>query len=144
MQLAYQYVKVFHIILITSWFAGLFYLPRIFVNLALDTNPAVQSRLILMAQKLYKFMNILMIGALIFGLILWLYFGIGRSPGTAWMHAKLLLVIFLIGYHHMCGAMIKKFVNGTNTKSHIWFRWFNEVPVVLLTIITLLVILKPF
>ena len=89
-------------------------------------------------------MNILMIGALIFGLILWLYFGVGRSPGTAWMHAKLLLVIILIGYHHMCGAMIKKFVNGTNTKSHIWFRWFNEIPVLLLTLITLLVILKPF
>jgi putative membrane protein len=144
MQLAYQYVKVFHIILITSWFAGLFYLPRILVNLAMDDNSAVQARLILMAQKLYKFMNILMIGALALGLVLWLYFGIGRSPGTGWMHAKLLLVIFLIGYHHMCGAMIKKFVKGTNTKSHVWFRWFNEVPVVLLTLITILVILKPF
>ena len=60
------------------------------------------------------------------------------------MHAKLLLVVILIGYHHMCGAMIKKFVKGTNTKSHIWFRWFNEIPVLLLTLITLLVIVKPF
>jgi putative membrane protein len=114
------------------------------VNLAMDNNPAVQSRLIQMSQKLYRFMNILMIGALIFGFILWLYFGVGRSPGTGWMHAKLLLVVILIGYHHMCGAMIKKFVKGTNTKSHIWFRWFNEIPVLLLTLITLLVIVKPF
>jgi protoporphyrinogen IX oxidase len=94
--LSYQYVKVIHIILITSWFAGLFYLPRIFVNLAIDTNPAVQERLIAMSQKLYRFMNILMIGALIFGFILWLYFGVGKSPGTAWMHVKLLLVVILI------------------------------------------------
>ena len=142
--LSYQYVKVIHIILITSWFAGLFYLPRIFVNLAIDTNPAVQERLIAMSQKLYRFMNILMIGALIFGFILWLYFGVGKSPGTAWMHVKLLLVVILIGYHYMCGAMIKKFVKGTNTKTHIWFRWFNEVPVLLLTLIVLLVVLKPF
>jgi putative membrane protein len=85
-----------------------------------------------------------MIPALIFGLILWLYFGVGRSPGTSWMHAKLLLVIFLIGYHHMCGAMVKKFAAGTATKSHVWFRWFNEVPVLLLTVIVILVIIKPF
>jgi len=142
--IGYQWVKVLHLIFITSWFAGLFYLPRIFVNLAMDKDPQVQVRLIAMAQKLYRFMNILMIPALIFGLILWLYFGVGRSPGTGWMHAKLLLVIFLIGYHHMCGAMVKKFAAGTVTKSHIWFRWFNEVPVLLLTVIVILVIIKPF
>ena len=142
--IGYQWVKVLHLIFITSWFAGLFYLPRIFVNLAMDKDPQVQARLIAMAQKLYRFMNILMIPALIFGLILWLYFGVGRSPGTGWMHAKLLLVIFLIGYHHMCGAMVKKFAAGTVTKSHVWFRWFNEVPVLLLTVIVILVIIKPF
>lgn len=142
--IGYQWVKVLHLIFITSWFAGLFYLPRIFVNLAMDKDPQVQVRLIAMAQKLYRFMNILMIPALIFGLILWLYFGVGRSPGTGWMHAKLLLVIFLIGYHHMCGAMVKKFAAGTVTKSHVWFRWFNEVPVLLLTVIVILVIIKPF
>jgi putative membrane protein len=138
------WIKALHIVFVASWFAGLFYLPRIFVNLAMDKDPQVQLRLIAMAQKLYRFMNILMIPALIFGLILWLYFGVGRSPGTGWMHAKLLLVIFLIGYHHMCGAMVKKFVAGTVTKSHVWFRWFNEVPVLLLTVIVILVIIKPF
>ena len=140
----YQWVKTLHIIFITSWFAGLFYLPRIFVNLAQDNNPAVQDRLILMAQKLYRFMTILMIPALVFGLILWLYYGVGKGPGSAWMHAKLLLIIFLIGYHHMCGAMIKKFRVGNNKKSHVWYRWFNEVPVLLLTIIVVLVVIKPF
>ena len=140
----YQWVKTLHIIFVTSWFAGLFYLPRIFVNLALDNNPAVQDRLILMAQKLYRFMTILMIPALVFGLILWLYYGVGKGPGSAWMHAKLLLIIFLIGYHHMCGAMIKKFRVGNNKKSHVWYRWFNEVPVLLLTIIVVLVVIKPF
>ena len=140
----YQWVKTLHIIFVTSWFAGLFYLPRIFVNLAQDNNPAVQDRLILMAQKLYRFMTILMIPALVFGLILWLYYGVGKGPGSAWMHAKLLLIIFLIGYHHMCGAMIKKFRLGNNKKSHVWYRWFNEVPVLLLTIIVVLVVIKPF
>jgi putative membrane protein len=140
----YQWVKTLHIIFVTSWFAGLFYLPRIFVNLAQDNNPAVQDRLILMAQKLYRFMTILMIPALVFGLILWLYYGVGKGPGSAWMHAKLLLIIFLIGYHHMCGAMIKKFRVGNNKKSHVWYRWFNEVPVLLLTIIVVLVLIKPF
>ena len=140
----YQWVKTLHIIFVTSWFAGLFYLPRIFVNLAQDNNPAVQDRLILMAQKLYRFMTILMIPALVFGLILWLYYGVGKGPGSAWMHAKLLLIIFLIGYHHMCGAIIKKFRVGNNKKSHVWYRWFNEVPVLLLTIIVVLVVIKPF
>ncbi len=140
----YQWVKALHIIFVTSWFAGLFYLPRIFVNLVQDNNPAVQDRLILMAQKLYRFMTILMIPALVFGLILWLYYGVGKGPGSAWMHAKLLLIIFLIGYHHMCGAMIKKFRVGNNKKSHVWYRWFNEVPVLLLTIIVVLVVIKPF
>ena len=140
----YQWVKTLHIIFVTSWFAGLFYLPRIFVNLAQDNNPAVQDRLILMAQKLYRFMTILMIPALVFGFILWLYYGVGKGPGSAWMHAKLLLIIFLIGYHHMCGAMIKKFRVGNNKKSHVWYRWFNEVPVLLLTIIVVLVVIKPF
>ena len=140
----YQWVKTLHIIFVTSWFAGLFYLPRIFVNLAQDNNPAVQDRLILMAQKLYRFMTILMIPALVFGLILWLYYGVGKGPGSAWMQAKLLLIIFLIGYHHMCGAMIKKFRVGNNKKSHVWYRWFNEIPVLLLTIIVVLVVIKPF
>lgn len=133
-------VKSLHILFVTSWFAGLFYLPRIFVNLAMDDNPAVRERLLLMARKLYRFMTILMIPALVFGLWLWLGYGIGGG----WMHAKLALVVVLIGYHHMCKALLKRFEAGTNTKSHVWFRWFNEVPVLLMLAVVLLVVTKPW
>ena len=140
----YLCVKALHIIFIASWFAGLFYLPRIFVNLAMDSNPAVQERLLAMATKLFKFMTILAIPAVVLGFILFLYYGVGRSPGTAWMHAKLFLVVLVIGYHHACWGILKKFRTGMNKHSHIWFRWFNEAPVLLLTLVTLLVVLKPF
>lgn len=141
------WIKTLHILFVTSWFAGLFYLPRILVNLAIDevqTQEAVYQRLILMAQKLYRFMNILMVLALAFGLMLWLYYGIGRGPGNGWMHAKLALVIALIGYHHICGSMIKKFVVRKNQRSHVWFRYFNEVPVIILLLVLILVVVKPF
>lgn len=141
------WIKTLHILFVTSWFAGLFYLPRILVNLAIDevqTQEAVYQRLILMAQKLYRFMNILMVLALAFGLMLWLYYGIGRGPGNGWMHAKLALVIALIGYHHICGSMIKKFVARKNQRSHVWFRYFNEAPVIILLLVLILVVVKPF
>lgn len=140
----YALIKAIHIIFITSWFAGLFYLPRIFVNLAQENDLAAKTRLLGMASRLFRFMTLLMVPAIICGLILWLYFGVGRSPGTGWMHAKLLLVLLVIGYHHACWSILRKFHLGKNTRSHIWFRWFNEVPVVLLTLITLIVVLKPF
>ncbi|MBX9628938.1 MAG: CopD family protein [Burkholderiales bacterium] len=133
-------VKSLHIVFVTSWFAGLFYLPRIFVNLALEQNDAARQRLLLMARKLYRFMTILAIPALAFGLWLWLGYGIGGG----WMHAKLALVVVLIGYHHICGSLLRKFEAGRNTRSHRWYRWFNEVPVIVLLAVVLLVVLKPF
>ena len=138
------WIKSLHLLFVTSWFAGLFYLPRIFVNLADNTDPITTTRLLMMGRKLYRFTTILMIPALIFGLLLWLYYGVGRGPGNGWLHAKLALVILVIGYHHACGSLLKKFENGRNTRSHVWYRWFNEVPVVLLTAIIVLVIVKPF
>lgn len=136
------WIKALHIVFVTSWFAGLFYLPRILVNLAMvDAQPSAErDRLLLMARKLYRFMGPLMILALGLGLWLWLGYGIGGG----WMHAKLVLVIALIGYHHMCGAMIKRFERGANARSHVWYRWFNEVPVLILVAVVLLVVLKPF
>jgi protoporphyrinogen IX oxidase len=136
------WVKSFHIIFVTSWFAGLFYLPRVLVNLAMvePDSTAERARLLLMARKLYRFMMPLMVLALVFGL--WLWLGYGISGG--WMHAKLALVVVLIGYHHVCGAMIKRFERGENRRSHIWYRWFNEAPVLLLVAIVLLVVVKPF
>jgi putative membrane protein len=140
------WIKSFHIIFVTSWFAGLFYLPRIFVNLAMVPPESVseEQRLLLMARKLMRFTTLLMFPALGFGLVLWLVYGIGLGEGNGWMHAKLALVVLAIGYHHMCGAMLRKFEAHANQKSHVWFRWFNEVPVVLLTLTVILVVVKPF
>ena len=134
------WIKAFHIVFIASWFAGLFYLPRIFVNLAQETESVATARLLLMARKLYRFTSILMIPALAFGL--WLWLGYGFKGG--WLHAKLVLVILAVGYQHACGSLLKKFEHGANRRAHVWYRWFNEVPVVLLTAITILVVVKPF
>lgn len=136
-------VKALHIVFMTSWFAGLFYLPRIFVNLAMvpQGSEAERERLLLMAGKLYRFIGPLMILTLACGLALWLYYGIGA--GTLWMYIKLAIVVGLVGYHHVCGALLKRFRTGTDTRSHVWYRWFNEVPVLALFAVVFLVILKP-
>jgi putative membrane protein len=136
----YLWVKALHIVFIAAWFAGLFYLPRIYVNLAQESNPAVVERLLGMARRLYRFTTMLMVPALLLGLWLWLGFGIKGG----WLHAKLALVILVIGYHHACGSLLKKFERGANTRSHKWFRVFNEVPVLLLLAIVILVVVKPF
>jgi putative membrane protein len=134
------WLKSFHIVFVVSWFAGLFYLPRIFVNLAMETESVATARLLLMARRLYRFTNLLSFPAVLLGIWLWLDYGFKGG----WIHAKLALVVLAIGYMHMCGALLKKFENGKNTRSHKWFRVFNEVPVFLLLAIVLLVVLKPF
>ena len=141
----YLWVKALHIVFVASWFAGLFYLPRIYVNLAMDNEPAARARLLLMAGKLYRFATMLAVIAVALGLVLWLGYGIGlRGPGNGWMHAKLAVVILTIGYHHGCGRLLKRFQAGGNTRSHGWYRWFNELPVLFLLIATILVVVKPF
>ena len=140
------WIKSFHIIFVASWFAGLFYLPRIFENLA-QVEPgseAEEARLLLMARKLMRFTTLLMIPAVGLGLWLWLGVGIGMGPGNGWMHAKLTVVLLALGYHHGCGRLLRKFETRTNTRGHVWYRWFNEIPVVLLTIAVILVVVKPF
>lgn len=134
------WVKAFHIIFVTSWFAGLFYLPRIYVNLAMEQDQQAHARLILMANKLYRFMQPLMLLALAFGI--WLWLGYGFTGG--WLHAKLTLVGLLIGYHHYCGRLLKQFKAQQNRHSHVWFRWFNEIPVLILFAVVILVVIKPF
>lgn len=140
------WIKALHIVFVVSWFAGLFYLPRIFVNLALvpADSHAERARLLLMARKLYRFMTLLALPALAFGLVLWLVYGIGRGPGNVWLHAKLLLVLVLIAYHGLCGRLLQRFEHGQPLRGHVWFRWFNELPVLLLLAVVLLVVLKPF
>ena len=137
--------KSFHIVFIASWFAGLFYLPRIFVNLAMVApgSSAERERLLLMARKLLRFSTILAIPAVALGLWLYLGYGIGLAPGSRWMHAKLVVVLLVIGYHHACARMLDKFVAGRNTRSHVWLRWFNEIPVLLLVAAVVLVVVKP-
>ena len=134
------WVKAFHIVFVTSWFAGLFYLPRIYVNLAMAKQEAEIERLLLMAGKLYRFMTPLAVLALAFGT--WLWLGFGFSGG--WLHAKLFLVLLLIVYHFYCGKLLKDFRAGKNEKSHVWYRWFNEFPVLALTLVVILVVVKPF
>ena len=134
------WVKAFHIIFVVSWFAGLFYLPRIFVNHAMATEPAEIARLKLMEAKLYRFVTPIAWLALGFGL--WLWLGYGFSGG--WLHAKLALVLVLIAYHYYCGVLVKQFAADRNTRSHIFYRWFNEVPVLILAAIVILVTVKPF
>ena len=140
------WIKSFHIVFVASWFAGLFYLPRIFVNLAMvpADSSAERGRLLLMAQKLMRFSTILAIPAIGLGLYLWWVYGIGRGPGSGWMHAKLFFVVLTLGYHHACGAILKRFLRSAPTRSHVWYRWFNEVPVILLLIVVILVVVKPF
>jgi putative membrane protein len=143
---AYLWVKAFHLIFVASWFAGLFYLPRLFVNLAMvpSDSHAERERLLLMARKLYRFCSFLMVPALLLGLWLWLGFGVGKGPGNGWLHAKLALVLVVIGYHHMCRALLRDFEQMANKRSHRWFRVFNEVTVLLFIAIVLLVVVKPF
>ena len=138
------WIKAFHIVFVASWFAGLFYLPRIFVNLAMvpADSHAERERLLLMARKLYRFMSLLMLPAL--GLGLWLWIGYWDTYAGGWMHAKLFLVVLAVGYHHMCRALLRRFEQFNNQRSHLWFRVFNEVPVLLLIAVVVLVVVKPF
>ena len=140
------WIKALHIVFVASWFAGLFYLPRIFVNVALapSDSTAERARLLLMARKLYRFTMILSVPAVLLGLWLWLGYGIGRGAGQSWMHAKLFVVLLAIGYTHSCGSLLKKLENNTSKRSHVWFRWYNEVPVILLLSAVILVVVKPF
>ena len=147
------WIKSLHIVFVASWFAGLFYLPRLFVNLAMvpADSAAERARLLLMARKLYRFTTVLAVPALALGFWLWLYYGIGKGSagsGNGWLHAKLAIVLLVVGYHHSCGRLLRKFEmnapeNG-HPRSHVWYRWYNEVPVILLLIAVILVVVKPF
>ena len=138
------WIKALHIVFIASWFAGLFYLPRIYVNLAMvpADSQAERARLLLMAHKLYRFMTVLAVPALVLGLVLWLHYGIGQGQG--WMHAKLAIVIALLAYHHLCGRLLRGLQSGAVQRSHVWFRWFNEAPVLMMLAAVCLVVVKPF
>ena len=139
----YLWLKALHIVAIVCWFAGLFYLPRLFVYHAMSEDAISRDRFQVMERKLYR-------GIMIPSMIATLAFGIGMiafNPALfsgGWLHAKLALVVLLIGYHHMCGAQLNRFARNENTRSHVFYRWFNEFPVLLLLAIVILVVIKPF
>jgi protoporphyrinogen IX oxidase len=135
------WVKALHIVFMVTWFAGLFYLPRLFVYHAQSDDRASIERFKVMERKLYY--GIMAPGAVLtiaFGLWLWLGYGITGG----WMHAKLALVAVLVAYHLWCGRLLADFKHDRNAKSHVWFRWFNEFPVLILFAVVILVVVKPF
>ena len=134
------WIKALHVIFMVTWFAGLFYLPRLFVYHAMSTDKTSIERFKIMERKL--FYGIMTPGGLltvIFGL--WLWIGYGVTGG--WMHIKFTLVLLLIAYHVYCGKLLNDFKADRNTRSHVFYRWFNEFPVLLMIAIIILVIVKP-
>lgn len=142
----YLWIKAFHIVFVASWFAGLFYLPRIFVNLAMvpADSHAERERLLVMALKLYRFMHMLSGIAILLGFVLWLGYGVGRFTPSHWLHAKLGLVVVVLGYQHYCRALLRDFERIANKRSHRWYRVFNEVAVLAFMAIVVLAVVKPF
>jgi protoporphyrinogen IX oxidase len=144
------WVKSLHIVFVASWFAGLFYLPRIFVNLAMvaPDSAAERERLLLMAGKLYRFTCMLALPALGFGFWLWAAYwsvpGFGQGPGSGWLYVKFGVVAAALGYQHTCGVFLRQWRTAGAGRSHVWYRWFNEVPVLLLLFAVVLVVVKPF
>jgi putative membrane protein len=134
-------VKSLHLVFMVTWFAGLFYLPRLFVYHAQASDPVSLERFKVMERKL--FWGITTPGGvltLVFGV--WLWLGWFQGAGS-WLHAKLALVALLVAYHVWCGKLMMDFRKGSNTRSHVWFRWFNEFPVVILIAVVLLAVFKP-
>lgn len=137
------WVKAFHVVFMVTWFAGLFYLPRLFVYHAMSDDQISIDRFKVMERKLYH-------GIMTPGMALTIIFGIWLIALNAsayfigyWLWLKLAIVVLLIIYHLKCGKILKEFKADQNTRSHVWFRWFNEAPVLGLIAIVILVIVKP-
>ena len=135
------WIKAFHLFFAICWFAALFYLPRILVNLAEERESASRERLQGMALRLYRFGSILMLLALFFGI--WLLVLLPHFLVEGWLHVKILLLVLLIGYHHLCRRYLRQLEAGVG-RSPKFYRWFNEVPALFLLAILLLAILRPF
>jgi putative membrane protein len=135
----FLWVKAFHIVFVVTWFAGLFYLPRLYVYHAMTDDAIGSDRFKTMERKLfYGIMTPSAVLALALGLWLWLVYGFS---GT-WLHIKLALVIILVVYHVYCGKLLLDFKHDRNRHGHVYYRWLNELPVVILIAIVLLVVLK--
>ena len=139
------WVQAFHIIFVVTWFAALFYLPRLFVYHAQTDDAAGNDRFKIMERKLYR--GIMTPSAvLVVGSGIWLlsFYDLATLKTMGWLHAKLTLVVLLLAYHHICGRYLKHFANDNNQKGHVFYRWFNELPVLVLIAIVILAVVKPF
>ena len=135
------WIKALHIVFVVAWFAGLFYLPRLFVYHAQSSDPVSNERFKVMERKLYRgIMTPCMVITLVLGIWLWLGYGITG----AWLHAKLVLVVLLVLYHLWLGKLLRDFARDANRRTHVFYRWINELPLVLLAAIVILVVVKPF
>ena len=138
------WVKAFHIIFMVTWFAGLFYLPRLFVYHAMCDDAPGQTRFVVMERKLFWFITPWAVLTVLLGVwLLWDYAWAAYSH-TIWLHAKLLLVVLLSVYHIYCGKLMQDFKHGRNRRSHVFYRWLNEAPVLVLMAIVILAVVKPF
>lgn len=138
------WIKSLHIIFMVTWFAGLFYLPRLFVYHAMSDDSISNERFKVMERKL--FFGIMTPGAVMTALFgLWMVFGYDMGIGTGgWFHAKMALVVILIGYHIWCGKLVKDFKHDRNSRGHVFYRWFNEFPVLILIAAVILAVVRPF
>ena len=138
-----EWIKVFHLMMMTSWFAGLFYLPRLFVNHAMSDNQAVHQQLVLMERKLYRFVTPMMILTIISGLVL-TYLQWDYLQAELWYFLKVITVVLLVIYHFYCGHLVKVFADKTNVRSHVFYRFFNEIPVFGLVAALIFIFVRPF
>ncbi len=140
-----SWIKAFHVIAMVTWFAGLFYLPRLFVYHAMCDDVAGRERFKIMERKLFN--GIMTPSAVVTVLLgLWLLFAYAWEAWSAmkWLHVKLLLAVLLIAYHLYCWRLLVVFSEDRNSRSHVFYRWFNEVPVLLLIAMVVLAVAKPF
>ncbi len=138
------WLKAFHVIFMVAWFAGLFYLPRLFVNHAMAEEEAVRARLTIMERKLYRFIMPWMLLTLGFGFWLLYEYAWAAYKHMGWLHLKLALVAGLVAYHFYCGKLVRDLAANRCHRSHVWFRWFNELPVLVLFGAVILAVVKPF
>lgn len=139
------WVKAFHLIFIVTWFSAMFYLPRLFVYHAMCEDEAGNARFKVMERKLYRgIMTPSAVLTLVFGGWLLSFYSLEQIAAMYWLHAKLSLVLLLFAYHGVCGRLLKQFAADDNRRSHVFYRWFNEFPVLLLIAVIILAVVKPF
>ncbi|MBC8506888.1 MAG: CopD family protein [Chloroflexi bacterium] len=137
------WLKALHLIFMVAWFAGLFYLPRLFINHAMTDNPHSSEMLKVMERKLYRFTTPWMVLTLAFGIWMLFDYAWAAYGSMLWLQIKLLLIGILVAFHFYCGKLLKDFANDRNKYSHVWLRYFNEIPAVVMFIMIPLAVLKP-